>query len=57
MIQIFPAGKSFSPLQKQVCNIVLNAHNTALKALKAGVLSSKYYLQIFKNSWEDQVAF
>lgn len=54
MIQIFHAGKSFSPLQKQVCNIVLNAHNTALKALKAGVLSSKYYLQIFKNSWEPE---
>ena len=38
MTRTFPAGKSFSPLQKQVFNIVLNAHNTALEALKPGVL-------------------
>ncbi|UGU16523.1 aminopeptidase P family protein [Sinomicrobium kalidii] len=37
MTRTFPAGKSFSPLQKQVYNIVLNAHNSAIEALKPGV--------------------
>ncbi|MBC9794993.1 aminopeptidase P family protein [Sinomicrobium weinanense] len=37
MTRTFPAGKTFSPLQKQVYNIVLNAHNSAVEALKPGV--------------------
>ncbi len=37
MTRTFPAGKTFSPLQKEVYNIVLNAHNTAISALKPGV--------------------
>ncbi len=44
MTRTFPAGKSFSPLQKQVYNIVLNAHNTALEALKPGVLFRDIHL-------------
>lgn len=44
MTRTFPAGKSFSPLQKEVYNIVLNAHNTALEALKPGVLFRDIHL-------------
>lgn len=44
MTRTFPAGKSFSSLQKQVYNIVLHAHNTALKALKPGILFRDIHL-------------
>lgn len=37
MTRTFPAGQRFSPLQKDVYNIVLNAHNTAVAALKPGI--------------------
>lgn len=37
MTRTFPAGKSFSPVQKEVYNIVLNAHNSAIEALTPGV--------------------
>lgn len=37
MTRTFPAGKNFSPLQKEVYNIVLHAHNTAIAALKPGI--------------------
>ncbi|WP_167597566.1 aminopeptidase P family protein [Leeuwenhoekiella sp. ZYFB001] len=36
MTRTFPAGKTFSPLQKDVYNIVLNAHESAIAALKPG---------------------
>ncbi len=36
MTRTFPAGKTFSPLQKDVYTIVLNAHNTAVAALQPG---------------------
>jgi Xaa-Pro aminopeptidase len=44
MTRTFPAGKSYSPLQKEVYNIVLNAHNTAVEALKPGVLFKDVHL-------------
>ncbi|MGS2765094.1 aminopeptidase P family protein [Sinomicrobium sp. M5D2P9] len=37
MTRTFPAGKTFTPLQKEVYNIVLNAHNSAIETLKPGV--------------------
>ncbi|SFW65514.1 Xaa-Pro aminopeptidase [Sinomicrobium oceani] len=37
MTRTFPAGKTFSPLQKEVYNIVLDAHNSAVEALKPGI--------------------
>ena len=37
MTRTFPAGKRFTPLQKDVYDIVLNAHNSAIEALKPGV--------------------
>lgn len=44
MTRTFPAGKSFSPLQKEVYNIVLDAHNTAIQALKPGIQFKKVHL-------------
>lgn len=44
MTRTFPAGKNFTPLQKQVYDIVLNAHNTALEALKPGILFRDIHL-------------
>ena len=44
MTRTFPAGKTYSPLQKEVYNIVLDAHNTAVEALKPGVLFKDVHL-------------
>lgn len=44
MTRTFPAGRSFSSLQKHIYNIVLNAHNSALEALKPGVLFRDIHL-------------
>ena len=37
MTRTFPAGKTFSPVQKEVYEVVLNAHNSAVEMLKSGV--------------------
>ncbi len=37
MTRTFPAGKKFNALQRNVYDIVLNAHNSAVAALKPGV--------------------
>lgn len=44
MTRTFPAGRSFSPLQREVYNIVLAAHNTAIEALKPGVFFKDVHL-------------
>lgn len=44
MTRTFPAGKGFTPLQKQVYEIVLHAHDSALDALKPGVLFKNIHL-------------
>ncbi|MCX2678635.1 aminopeptidase P family protein [Galbibacter sp. EGI 63066] len=44
MTRTFPAGKRFSSLQKDVYNIVLNAHNSAIAALKPGILFRDIHL-------------
>ena len=44
MTRTFPAGKEFTPLQKEIYNIVLNAHNSAIKALKPGALFKDIHL-------------
>lgn len=40
----FPAGKKFSTKQKEVYEIVLHSHNTAVSMLKPGVLFRDVYL-------------
>lgn len=40
----FPAGKKFSTRQKEVYEIVLHSHNTAVAMLKPGVLFKDVYL-------------
>ncbi|HLV64062.1 aminopeptidase P family protein [Galbibacter sp.] len=37
MTRTFPVSERFTELQKQVYNIVLDAHNTAIEALKPGI--------------------
>lgn len=44
MTRTFPAGRSFTSSQKEVYNIVLNAHNRALEALRAGVPFKEIHL-------------
>ncbi|GHA46661.1 Xaa-Pro aminopeptidase [Salinimicrobium marinum] len=44
MTRTFPAGRAFSPLQKEIYNIVLSAHNTAIEALKPGVFFKDVHL-------------
>ncbi|RAV27631.1 aminopeptidase P family protein [Sinomicrobium soli] len=44
MTRTFPAGKTYTSLQKDVYNIVLDAHNTAVEALKPGVLFRDVHL-------------
>ncbi|MFD2826236.1 aminopeptidase P family protein [Leeuwenhoekiella polynyae] len=44
MTRTFPAGKTFTPLQKDVYNIVLNAHNTAIEVLKPGIRFKEVHL-------------
>ncbi len=44
MTRTFPVGKQFSALQKEVYNIVLDAQQAAIKALKPGVLFKDVHL-------------
>ena len=44
MTRTFPAGERFSALQREIYNIVLNAHNTAVSGLKPGVLFKDLHL-------------
>lgn len=44
MTRTFPAGKTFSPLQKEIYNIVLNAHNSAIENLKPGISFKEVHL-------------
>ena len=69
MTRTFPAGKRFSPVQKDIYNVVLHAHNTAIAALKPGIkfldvhlLASKKLveglidLKLMKGNADDAVA-
>ncbi len=40
----FPVGKNFTPKQKEVYEIVLNAHNSSVAMLKPGILFKDVYL-------------
>src|SRR5690606_26335054 len=44
MTRTFPAGKAFSPLQKEIYNIVLNAHNSAKENLKPEISFKEVHL-------------
>lgn len=44
MTRTFPAGEQFSALQRNVYDIVLDAHNSAVAALKPGVLYKNLHL-------------
>ncbi|QNK62445.1 aminopeptidase P family protein [Pedobacter sp. PAMC26386] len=44
LTRTFPVGKSFTPLQQDVYNIVLNAQQKAIDALKPGVLYKDIHL-------------
>lgn len=44
MTRTFPAGERFSSLQRNVYDIVLDAHNTAVAGLKPGVLYKDLHL-------------
>lgn len=44
MTRTFPAGEKFSALQRNVHRIVLDAHNTAVAALKPGVMYKDLHL-------------
>jgi len=44
LTRTFPVGKTFTAIQQDVYNIVLNAHQTAANALKPGVLFKDIHL-------------
>ena len=44
LTRTFPVGKTFTTIQQDVYNIVLNAHQTAANALKPGVLFKDIHL-------------
>ena len=44
LTRTFPVGRTFTAAQQEVYNIVLNAHQTAAKALKPGILFKDVHL-------------
>ena len=44
LTRTFPVDQSFTPLQQEVYNIVLNAHQSAAAALKPGILFKDVHL-------------